>query len=96
MKRPYAIIRKVTKVGSDGLPKVAADRKAKLTLEKVWSHGRRTCRSRCGVPIEGRYYRLTRMDRRRGYNQIPMTEDYHVECVPEEAKLLLRFFGVKP
>jgi hypothetical protein len=36
------------------------------------------------------------MDRRRGYNQIPMTEDYHVECVPEEAKLLLRFFGVKP
>lgn len=100
------VIRKVMKMGRDGRPKMARDRKTLIQMERVTAQAPRQCAYHgCKhVFTEGRqggwiatgteYAKVTSplWGRRSSYKRWPETRDYHFECVPPEARPLVRFF----
>jgi hypothetical protein len=96
------IIRRVIKVGRDGRPKSAMDSKARIHVERVKAFKTHVCAYRdCALGhgyIEAgvEYAKVTNFNlggRRIGrYNFPPEPNDYHFECLPPDARPLLRFF----
>lgn len=94
------VIRRVMKMGRDGRPKMARDRKTLIQMERVTATGGpRPCAYKgClnGETIETgeEYAKVTSplWGRRSSYKRWPETRDYHFECVPPEARPLVRFF----
>lgn len=97
MKRPR-VIRKVVKVGRDGRPKTATDIKAGVAIKRITAHQEH----RCGYP-SCRWWRLIEVGteyaqvfdgshRPMGRLMIPQSQPYHFECVPPNARRLVRFF----
>lgn len=99
MKRQYRVIRKVTKMGRDGRPKVAVDRKTHLRVERVRAQAPRRCSYRHCPELAGiieddtEYARLTYPRKVRRFPQHwPESFDFHFQCLPPEARPLARFF----
>ena len=100
MSRPR-VIRKVSKTTRDGRVKVAIDRKARLTVERIEAHVDHQCESR-GHRLDGNreirpgeeYVRLTYLGETRwmGRRPVPLSYEYHLDCLPPEARPLVRFF----
>lgn len=95
MKRPR-IIRRVVKTDAKGRAKIARDRKARITMERITARDSRCCAGTCNGMITPKteYAKVTRptdyknLGRRR---LVPDPKCFHFECVPPEAKPLVRF-----
>lgn len=93
------VIRKVIKTDKQGRAKKVRDRKIGYDMERVKALGYRRCNSaacRMDKTIEPgtRYARITIIGQGRfsGGRLIPLTRDYHFECVLPECRPTLRFF----
>jgi hypothetical protein len=94
-------IRKVSKVGQDGLPKIAVDRKDDIQMERIRARVWRPCDAEACwfdgvIHAASEYARITSSRSKSFYakgSQVRVPEDYHFECVPPYARPLLRFFG---
>lgn len=105
MSRPR-VIRKVTKMGRDGRPKVARDRREGLQIERVKAQADRPCalgldchqrraHSMGGVILKDwEYAKITDAHGGRRFRGgvIPDVKDYHFACVPLRALPMVRFF----
>jgi hypothetical protein len=99
MKRGYRIIRRVVKTDKKGRPKVARDRKTGIDMERVTARTQQPCARGIHCPHGGlifggtEYAKVSDMNkaRRMGGAFIPDVKDYHFECVPPEARPLVRF-----
>lgn len=95
------IIRKVTKVGQDGCPKIAVDRKNDIKMERVRARYWRPCESEtCWfdgiIYATSEYAKITSSRVKSFYSKgslVRVPQDYHFECVPPYTRPLLRFFG---
>ena len=98
MSRPR-VIRRVIKMGRDGNPKAAHDSKTGVFIERVTA----LVQHKCGNPNcewlriimpATQYALVTDANRRRrmGRKMIPEAQPYHFECVPPNARRLVRFF----
>lgn len=93
------VIRKVAKMGKDSRPKVARDRRENIQVERVTAQASRPCSrfdcKRKTIDPGEKYAKLLTPTSQTRYVRgrlIRMPEDYHFDCVPPEAKPLLRFF----
>jgi hypothetical protein len=97
------VIRKVTVMGRDGRPKIARDRKARVTIERVKAQKPRPCgyyacrhdpADRGWIATGTEYAKVTSPLHVKtfGHRSFPEPKDYHFECVPPEARPLVRFF----
>lgn len=94
------IIRKVTKMGRDGRPKVVRDYYLGITVERVKASAPRRCADPgCPWPIDRGYfyckvtdpYDFARGVRVRGMSI--STKDYHARCLPPKLIPVRRFFA---
>lgn len=92
------VIRKVIRKDRQGNPKVARDRKSLIQMERIVARGERPCTYHgcehggvigVGVP----YARVASplLQKRIGFRYVPDPKDYHFDCVPPEARPLVRF-----
>lgn len=95
MSRPK-IIRRVTKMGRDGKPKVARDRRTGITVERVTALTEHRCMGKgCLTPtiVPGvTYAKVTPPLSRGSWRRFPVIETYHWRCLPDAAVPLRRFF----
>lgn len=95
------VIRKVVKRDAKGRPKIARDLKTDITMERVKAMHDRDCEYR-GCPMPGgviagitQYAKVTdhrRLDGPRVKGRVlSRARDYHFDCVPPEARPLVRF-----
>jgi len=93
------------KKGRDGRAKMARDRRTMIQMERVKAQSPRQCAYYdCPHKVEGgkhgyidsgiEYAKVTSplWGQRSSYKRWPEVRDYHFECVPPEAKPLVRFF----
>lgn len=91
------VIRNVFKRGADGRPKIARDRRAMIQMERIKARTPKPCKYHlCPthiIDMDEEYAKITYLSegRRLGHQFIPLTRDYHFECVPVVAKPLVRF-----
>lgn len=93
------IIRKVTQVGSDGVPKVVRDTKNKITVERVRSQKDWVCTNKY-CPRQyiytGTTYALVIENSRTRFGSQGAwapSYPYHFGCLPNKYKPVQRFFG---
>lgn len=91
------IIRRVFKFGKDGRAKIARDRRTRIQMERVKAQVERKCSHpaclRGGIITVGTEFAklMTPQTRFRGRSW-PESYPYHFECVPPDARPLVRFF----
>lgn len=79
-----------------GQPKIARDRKTGIDMERVVARDSRRCARRCARMIGAgtAYAKVTDYNTPGPFiagRRITPKQDYHFECVPPEAKPLVRF-----
>lgn len=96
-KRPR-VIRKVIHTDSKGRPKVARDRKINVTMERMTARTSHLCHYyACPwdrvIEPKTEYAAITSLGavRRIGSQMVPESRRFHFDCVPPEARPLVRF-----
>lgn len=92
------VIRRVIKWDRYKKPKIARDSRTQIRLERVVAQVRHCCTYH-GCPedrvilVGEAYAQFTspRTRRRLGWRDVPDPSDYHFDCVPPEARPLVRF-----
>lgn len=101
-----SIIRAVTKAGKDGRPKKARDRRSGIAMERVKAHVPKKCwyhkcpyttqvlltKERGQISVGTEHAVITQRGVYANFGRFPEARAYHFECVPPEAKPLVRFF----
>lgn len=96
MSRPR-VIRKVTKMGRDGRPKVVRDRRLQLTAERVVaSTPKKCCQENCWavehlIAPGSTYIKITYP--RIGFSRYPVSKVFHLGCTPAETHPMMRFLA---
>ena len=95
MARPR-VIRKVVRLDRTQRPKVAADRKVGVFLERIKANKEHICHGCRNIVEPGEEYALVTWRWRRrsiGPRLVPESKVFHLSmgCVPPEAKRLVRF-----
>ena len=94
------IIRRVIRFDAKNRPKKARDYRTEITMERVTARSARRCNYhacpfRKAIPIGTEYAKIVAPKHRRprliGGRLINDQVDYHFECVPPEARPLVRF-----
>jgi hypothetical protein len=89
------VIRKVTKMGRDGRPKVVRDRRLQQTAERIICQSeKQCCNLDCPQPdkmivANWTYVKITYP--RIGFSRYPISKAFHMNCAPDEARPMLRF-----